>query len=101
MRPSMLLICRGKRSSYRQVASRRAVMSLVLVVSIGVAAFVVMSGAWLDLDNARARFYAQTRLHDMQVIARRIPRTRVLSFDNLRSAATPAHGGGHCAIAMP
>ena len=85
-------------------ARRRAVISLVLVISLGVAAFVAMTGAWFDLDSAKSRFYAQTRLHDIHLLAKRIPRSelaRLATHGNLTAVRGSVQIAARALVSKP
>ncbi|NKC11161.1 MAG: FtsX-like permease family protein [Gammaproteobacteria bacterium] len=45
------------------------VASVAGIMSLGIAVFSAMTGAWRDLDGARQRYYAAQALHDVRITA--------------------------------
>ena len=65
-----------------------ALASLLVIVAVGVGAFVGMAGVWRDLDSARAAYYRDYRLADFSVELKRAPYAsldEVVAIINVRS----------------
>jgi len=56
-------------------ARRAALLALVLIAALGTASLCSLLAVYLDLDGARARFYSECRLGDLQLSLKRAPAT--------------------------
>ena len=54
-------------------AARGMLLALLSIIVVGVLCFVTMASAWLNLEQSRQRYYAQTRMADFEVHLRKVP----------------------------